>query len=568
MMSAAISMMADVEQTNVRPVSDDLFSGQSGREDVSFAKSLNESVGLSPSLPGKNTVDEAAIALPGMKGTTKAAKTLQEVPVISIGVKGNAISAPGISAHSELKGAVADRIIQPQATTAAGSQEKTSAGNTGTTKVEVPAQVEGAAENDPPSPPISYATPAAGATAENLEPHLTIGVGDRPSISTGDRPVMQRENETADTVKGDAFAKKSAKAQEIAVTPKIMQKSVGNAVHATAIEAKGLIGSSAESAILVAGQVAAPTVTLQAETSKTTDVLSKTFSTVTKRSTGVSLATVDGQIRKEASSGAKGSFTNTEMPVTAGRDPVASAMAGASLEKMAAVTVLGGSEGENKPQTAPGSGGGSLHAVGVVPTSVVVGNPTGEVATSKPLLGDAGAHTAVLPTMSREQEGSGVVAPSMDGAPRMLTATPTSLEVGIQNGTHGWLKVRAEMTDGGVVNASVSAASSAGQEMLHRELPGLTAYLQEEKVAVNTVVVHSPSAAGADARSSSGTDGAGGQSPQRSNDGESQQESLRKTPSNGSEETMTYRTLHGVDDDGSLPLATYVNGGSWLSVRA
>jgi hypothetical protein len=150
----------------------------------------------------------------------------------------------------------------------------------------------------------------------------------------------------------------------------------------------------------------------------------------------------------------------------------------------------------------------------------------------------------------------------------MLTATPTSLEVGIQNGTHGWLKVRAEMTDGGVVNASVSAASSAGQEMLHRELPGLTAYLQEEKVAVNTVVVHSPSAAGADARSSSGTDSAGGQSPQSSNDGESQQESLRKTTSNGSQGTMTYRTLHGVDDDGGLPLATYVNGGSWLSVRA
>jgi len=52
------------------------------------------------------------------------------------------------------------------------------------------------------------------------------------------------------------------------------------------------------------------------------------------------------------------------------------------------------------------------------------------------------------------------------------------------------------MTDGGVVNASVSAVSSAGQEMLHRELPALTAYLQEEKVAVNAVAVHGPSAAG------------------------------------------------------------------------
>jgi len=150
----------------------------------------------------------------------------------------------------------------------------------------------------------------------------------------------------------------------------------------------------------------------------------------------------------------------------------------------------------------------------------------------------------------------------------MLAATPTSLEVGIQNGTHGWLKVRAEMTDGGVVNASVSAASSAGQEMLHRELPALTAYLQEEKVAVNAVIVHSPSAAGMDARSSSGTDGAGGQTPQKGNEGEDQHQNFGKATLNSSDGTTTYQILHGVDEDGSLPLAAYVSGGSWLSVRA
>jgi hypothetical protein len=155
----------------------------------------------------------------------------------------------------------------------------------------------------------------------------------------------------------------------------------------------------------------------------------------------------------------------------------------------------------------------------------------------------------------------------MDGAPRILTAMPTSLEVGIQNGTHGWLKVRAEMTDAGVVNASVSAASSAGQEMLHRELPALTAYLQEEKVAVNAVIVHAPSV-GADARSSSGTGGAGGQTPQRSDEGGGQDQNLRKATLNGSNETMTYHGLLGVDEDGLLPLAGYANGGSWLSVRA
>jgi len=53
MMSAAILMMADVELTKVRPVPDDLFSGQGGLEDVSFAKSFNESVGVRASPHGK-----------------------------------------------------------------------------------------------------------------------------------------------------------------------------------------------------------------------------------------------------------------------------------------------------------------------------------------------------------------------------------------------------------------------------------------------------------------------------------------------------------------------------------
>ena len=147
-------------------------------------------------------------------------------------------------------------------------------------------------------------------------------------------------------------------------------------------------------------------------------------------------------------------------------------------------------------------------------------------------------------------------------------ATPTALEVGIQDGTHGWLKVRAEIVEGGgVVNASVTAASSAGQEMLHRELPALTAYLQEEKVSVNAVVVHAPSAVAAESRGSVGMDGAGGQTPQRNNEGEEQQQNIGKPLLSNADEAMTFRSLHGVDEDGSIPLAGYASGGGWLSVR-
>ena len=59
-----------------------------------------------------------------------------------------------------------------------------------------------------------------------------------------------------------------------------------------------------------------------------------------------------------------------------------------------------------------------------------------------------------------------------------------------------------------------------------------------------------------------------GMTPQRSNEGEQQHQNVRKTTLNGIGETMSYGRWHGVDEDGSLPLAAYVNGGTWLSVRA
>ena len=76
----------------------------------------------------------------------------------------------------------------------------------------------------------------------------------------------------------------------------------------------------------------------------------------------------------------------------------------------------------------------------------------------------------------------------MDGH-RTLTATATTLEVGIPNGAHGWLKIRAEIGSGGEVTAALSSASSSGQEMLRRELPSLSSFLQEEHLMVHPVIV-------------------------------------------------------------------------------
>jgi hypothetical protein len=163
------------------------------------------------------------------------------------------------------------------------------------------------------------------------------------------------------------------------------------------------------------------------------------------------------------------------------------------------------------------------------------------------------------------------VATEMGMSHRTLLATPTALEVGVSNGTQGWLKIRAEMTDGGVVNASLSSASSAGQEMLHRELPALTAYLQEERVGVNTVVVPATAAAGTDSRFSGGMDReGGGQSQQGSSSqgGTDDGQRLIRGSADRTDEIPMYMALNGVGEDGLLSPGAYAGGGSWLNVRA
>jgi hypothetical protein len=166
------------------------------------------------------------------------------------------------------------------------------------------------------------------------------------------------------------------------------------------------------------------------------------------------------------------------------------------------------------------------------------------------------------------EQSEGIFATPFDGAPRMLTASPTELEVGIPNGIHGWLRVRAEMTDGGSVNASVSAASASGQEMLHRELHSLTAYLVEEKVAVNAVVVHVPTPPAIAQQSFAGTEDPAGQARQGANEGKQQQQYAGDSASTKPGEGTAYGSLRDPEDDGGLQTAMFASGGNWLSVRA
>jgi hypothetical protein len=173
--------------------------------------------------------------------------------------------------------------------------------------------------------------------------------------------------------------------------------------------------------------------------------------------------------------------------------------------------------------------------------------------------------------VARSQELLGDVAPVNEGH-RMLSATPTSLEVGVANGSHGWLKIRAELADGGTVNASVSSASSAGQEMLHRELPSLTAYLQSERLGVSTVVVHAT--ASTTERDFAGAMSSGDQGGLTRHGGEGERggdahEGLIAAGSDHANEVGTFGAEEV--DAATLSSAVYEEGGSgggWLSVMA
>jgi hypothetical protein len=207
-------------------------------------------------------------------------------------------------------------------------------------------------------------------------------------------------------------------------------------------------------------------------------------------------------------------------------------------------------------------------AFGVAP-GTALGQVPSEENGAKIQSGVSSAHTATVQSWLGKQDDYGAAAAEMGMSHRTLLATPTSLEVGLPNGTQGWLKIRAEMTDGGVT-ASLSSASSSGQEMLHRELPSLTAYLQEERVPVNTVIVPAYAAAGTDSRVTGGMN--------REGSGHAQQESYqeREGARQGSipgspdlpAEIPSYVALNGVGEDGLLSAGAYADGGSWLNVRA
>lgn len=140
-----------------------------------------------------------------------------------------------------------------------------------------------------------------------------------------------------------------------------------------------------------------------------------------------------------------------------------------------------------------------------------------------------------------------------------LIATPNVVEIGVANGTHGWLRIRAELQpESGQVNAAVVAGSSASVETLHRQLPAMAAYLATEQVNVASIVV-SRSDPGSSSSNAGLTNGGAAQQ-QKNSDGQPQS-SYRASGIAGQEWTDADPSVAGNRSYASA-------GGSWLNVHA
>ncbi len=146
----------------------------------------------------------------------------------------------------------------------------------------------------------------------------------------------------------------------------------------------------------------------------------------------------------------------------------------------------------------------------------------------------------------------------------VLQTSSSALEVGLPHGAHGWVKIRAELDDGGLVHATLSARSLSGQEMLHRELPGLTRFLEAEHVAVQPLVTERSSTPGLDTGQGSNGSAADAQSGQKHQGGALS--GLADPLTRGSDGAEQDNTLTGgMTDAGRLLRSS--GSGSWLNVR-
>jgi hypothetical protein len=375
---------------------------------------------------------------------------------------------------------------------------------------------------------------------------------DSSRLHDGERLVAQKESRVGEKGQVTAPAKKETKSKGNAAASEMDAVGVSSGVAggqvATAVPTVSLNGT-------------APVIASTDQRNKTAESDSNVVASASSRKT---VAKVDGRGGMGHAQTERGAVKEARTVSSAGSDEsVGRTQKG---EAGLAKTVTVADEVKRQAQAGPFVATPVIHGA----TGLTVQSAGDATSTKTPM---SGAGSSVV-RVQEEATPVAMTVPVSEGH-RTLTATPTTLEVGVANGTHGWLKVRAELTSSGVVNASLSSASSTGQEMLHRELPSLTAYLQEERVGVSSVVLHAStaeSATGQFAGVMEGDAGRGQMQQSGGQSGDSRQGTEMTAFSDRADEAPSFEQMSGMDGAGWMAPAIYAGGtassGSWLNVRA
>jgi hypothetical protein len=595
MMSTALVMTVGSEQTKMHSAaaSDRVEGGE-----MTFAQSFGERAGLSMDVQTMNSAGEASNETREGKSSVLL-KNFDVSPIAAAGTKPNSSLDQRVIEGNEANGAVKSVVTGVDDITLAKASERAQSkansvplpADGGQLKQNIGAKAidqTGASQKKPTATtaktgsgeqavddvegietPAPSAAPAAESATVDAVPRESTVAADQ-SLPSHDAAAQPVPSETAPAVKIDVTAaKKGAKAQESAVGTKATSKPAITTESAKAIGDVSFGGGiGTQGAIALPIQAVATSDGRPSAGVTAASISGVLGATAGQLVAGASASGTDGTDRKAIQAAEKGEVEVTRQGAIATVDTTAATGFGVEIAKAMTVASTAGKDGDAKGLSAVHAVGSEGTVSGIV-AGMTSGHTPAEVSVMKVQAAGAGAHAGSSQAGLMDQDGSGAVSGEMGMSHRTLLATPMALEVGLAGGTQGWLKIRAEMTDGGIVNASLSSATSAGQEMLHRELPALTAYLKEERVAVNTVVVPASSAAGTDSRFAGGMNGEGsGQTQQGSGQGGDDRQGLIHGSADRADEVPTFAGLNGVGDDGLLSAGTYAGGGSWLNVRA
>lgn len=167
-------------------------------------------------------------------------------------------------------------------------------------------------------------------------------------------------------------------------------------------------------------------------------------------------------------------------------EKVAPATGGGKGTELPDANALGG---HKRPLSDSSSEKPSISATSVTPSSRPHGVESASmiVYTKPEVSGSAGLSTQgkVNPT-----GGGSAYASAMPGSSNLQVLAQSSrrLDIGVFDNTHGWLRVRAEMDSGGLVNASLAVTGTA-HDYLRQALPEMSRYLATEQIHVVRLIL-------------------------------------------------------------------------------